>query len=60
MLVDFKVFHSAFLFTNKPINNQLFYTFCLTKAYKFFHQVALVDGPLRRELGKVGHLPYLP
>ena len=37
---------------NKPSNNPLFYfllkTFCLTKAYNFCHQVALVDGLMRR------------
>ena len=25
-------------------------TFCLTKAYNFCHQVALVDGPMRRDV----------
>ena len=57
------LFPSYYSFTNKPSNNLFFFsfkTFCLTKAYNFCHQVALVDGPMRRELGQVGHLGYLP
>ena len=33
-------------------------TFCLTKAYNFCHQVALVDGPMRRELGGVAKVLF--
>ena len=45
------LFPSAYSFTNKPSNNPLFsQTFCLTKAYNLYHQVTLVEGPMRREV----------